>query len=93
MASIIQLTQGDGVKALNAKYHLIVANILTKVIIPMIPKLPQFLRTDGRIILSGVMDQEAKQVEAVLQGHGFHNICTRTEADWVGIQANRAPDA
>ena len=93
VASIIQLTQGDGVKALNAKYHLIVANILTKVIIPMIPKLPQFLRTDGRIILSGVMDQEAKQVEAVLQGHGFHNIRTRTEADWVGIQANRAPDA
>ena len=87
VASIISLTQGDGVKVLNAKYHLIVANILTKVIIPMIPKLPQFLRTDGRVILSGVMAQEAKQVESVLQAHGFHNIRTRTEADWVGIQA------
>ena len=93
VASIIHLTQGDGFKVLNEKYDLIVANILTKVILPMIPKLPQFLRTDGRVILSGVMTKEAKQIEAVLRENGFRDICTRTEADWVGIQAKLARDA
>lgn len=90
VASIIQLTQGDGFKVLNGKYHLIVANILTKVILPMIPKLPQFLRAEGQVILSGVMTKEAKQVEVVLRENGFHDIRTRTEADWVGIQAKLA---
>ncbi len=85
--SVIRLHQGDGVKVLRQTYDLIVANILTKVILPMIPKFPQFLKPDGEVILSGIMTQEAKQVEGVLAENGFHCIETRQLENWAGIRA------
>ena len=79
------------------KYPLIVANILTKVILPMIPQYPKFLGPRGRLILSGILVQEAPQVEAQLRVNGFRvlevrqpgesNEATQSGENWVGILA------
>ena len=79
------------------KYPLIVANILTKVILPMIPRCPNFLEPEGRLILSGILVQEALQVETQLQAYGFRVLevrqlkesheLTQTGENWVGILA------
>ncbi len=79
------------------KYPLIVANILTKVILPMIPQCPKFLEPMGRLILSGILVQEARQVEIQLEANGFRVLETRRlkarseatqgEENWVGILA------
>ena len=84
---IVHLRQGDGLEVLHGTYHLIVANILTKVILPMIPQYPQFLKPGGQIILSGIMAKEAKQVEDLLRANGFRSLETRQWENWVGILA------
>ena len=96
--SVICLHHGDGLNVLDSrKYPLIVANILTKVILPLIPQCPKFLEPAGRLILSGILVQEASQVETQLRENGFrvlefrqpkesHQI-TQTAENWVGILA------
>ncbi|MCE2395245.1 50S ribosomal protein L11 methyltransferase [Candidatus Poribacteria bacterium] len=96
--SVIRLHQGNGLNALERqKYPLIVANILTKVLLPMIPICPKFLEPAGRLILSGILAQEASQIEAQLETNGFRVLEIRglTESheliqigeNWVGILA------
>lgn len=96
--SIIRLHQGNGLNALERqKYPLIVANILTKVLLPMIPRCPQFLEPAGRLILSGILANEAAQIDAQLEANGFrvvevrqlkesHELIQNGE-NWVGILA------
>ena len=96
--SVIRLHKGNGLNALERqKYPLIVANILTKVLLPMIPICPKFLEPAGRLILSGILAQEASQIEAQLETNGFRVLEIRglTESheliqigeNWVGILA------
>ena len=98
VGSVIRLYQGDGLNVLEKqKYPLIVANIVTKVILPMIPRCPEFLEPSGRLILSGILVQEASQVEAQLSENGFRVLEVRqlkesqevaqTGENWVGILA------
>ena len=96
--SVIQLYHGDGLNALERqKYPLIVANILTKTLLPMIPICPNFLEPAGRVILSGILIQEASQIEAQLEANNFrvleirqlkesHELIQSGE-NWVGILA------
>ena len=96
--SVIRLHQGDGLNVLERQqYPLIVANILTKALLPMIPQCPKFLEPAGRLILSGILVQEASQIETQLQTHGFRVLETRQLKEsqeliqggenWVGILA------
>lgn len=96
--SVIRLHQGDGLNVLDRQqYPLIVANILTKALLPMIPQCPKFLEPAGRLILSGILVQEASQIETQLQTHGFRALEIRqlkesqeliqTRENWVGILA------
>ena len=96
--SVIHLHQGDGLNTLGRqKYPLIIANILTKVLLPMIPICPTFLEPAGRLILSGILVQEASQIEAQLEANDFQVLEVRqlkeshelaqTGENWVGILA------
>lgn len=92
--SIVHLHHGDGLKGYATrvypyigKYDLIVANILTKVILPMIPQCPRLLHSRGGVILSGIMAKEVKQVEGALETNGFRCLETRTQEEWTGIWA------
>lgn len=96
--SVIRLHQGDGLNTLERqKYPLIVANILTKALLPMISICPKFLEPAGRLILSGILAQEASQIEAQLETNGFrvleirglkesHELIQSGE-NWIGILA------
>ena len=88
-APVVHLKQGDGLKALCGTYHLIISNILTEAILRMIPQYPQFLKTGGKVILSGIMAKEANQVESELRANDFHCIEIRELDDWTGIFAKK----
>ena len=63
----------------------------------MIPMCPQFLEPAGRLILSGILVQEASQIEAQLETNGFRVLEVRqlkenhelvqSGENWVGILA------
>ena len=87
----ISLYQADGIKSLNDTYDLIVGNILTKAILPIIPDCPSRLKPEGTIIFSGILETELKVVEAVLiENRLACDQVTRQEEDgviWVALKA------
>lgn len=91
VAEHVHLSQGDGLKGVEGKYHLIVGNILTKVVIPIIPYCAPRLYEAGTVIFSGILDTELGQVQSVLEANQFRclQVVRETEDDmtWVGIKA------
>ena len=85
--SVISLQAGNGPDACDGKYDVIVANILTKVLLPMIPELPQSLNVGGTVILSGIMTQEAAQVVKALKLQQLFPINIEQDEEWVAIMA------
>lgn len=90
----IGLSQGDGIKSLKGKYDIIVGNILTKVIIPIIPYCPSLLKPDGHIIFSGILETELDVIKEVLLENGLEcNDVTREVEDeimWIALRAKLA---
>ena len=85
--SVVRLQAGNGLDACAGEYDVIIANILTKVLLPMIPEFPQFLNVGSVVILSGIMAQEAAQVVKVLKLHQLFPINIEHDEEWVGISA------
>ncbi|MCG9134026.1 50S ribosomal protein L11 methyltransferase [Candidatus Poribacteria bacterium] len=89
----VRLSQGDGLKAVARKYHLIIANILTKAILPIIPDCAKRLHPAGTVIFSGILETELEQVQSVLEANQFECLQVISEIEdsitWVGIKAAR----
>ncbi len=85
--SVIQLQAGNGLDVCSGQYDVIIANILTKVLLPMIPKFSRFLNARGVVILSGIMKQEAAQVVNALKLHQLSPIDIEQDEEWVAISA------
>ena len=91
VTSRVCLSQGNGLKEVDSKYHLIIGNILTKAILPIIPECAPRLHPAGIVIFSGILETELTQVQSVLEANRFECLQVITEAEdnitWVGIKA------
>lgn len=91
------LSQGDGLKGIENRYHLIIGNILTKAILPMIPLCARRLSPDGIVIFSGILETELSQIQSVLEANQLQCIEVESESEdnitWVGIKAILRPAA
>ena len=56
----------DGLNSVNGKYEIIVVNISAKIIVYIIPLLTPYLNPNGKLILSGILDTEAFQIQEKL---------------------------
>ncbi|MYB01228.1 50S ribosomal protein L11 methyltransferase [Candidatus Poribacteria bacterium] len=87
----VRLSQGDGLKGVENRYHLIIGNILTKAILPIIPECSSRLHPAGIVIFSGILETELEQVQSALEANGFEclQVISETEDNitWVGIKA------
>lgn len=87
----INLYQGDGICVVNKKYDLILGNILTKAILPIIPTCPPRMEPDGCVIFSGILESELEQVKEVMTENGMQCIQVMDESEddivWVAIKA------
>ncbi|MCY4403291.1 MAG: 50S ribosomal protein L11 methyltransferase [Candidatus Poribacteria bacterium] len=94
VAENITLIQGDGIKSLNDKYDIIVGNILTKAILPMIPHCPARLNPNGHIIFSGILENELGVLQEELAENGLEcDRITRQAEDevlWIALRAKHA---
>ena len=91
VASQVSLSQGDGLKDVEGKYHLIIGNILTKAILPIIPECAPRLHPTGIVIFSGILETELAQVQSVLEANRFECLQVISEVEdnitWVGVKA------
>jgi len=69
------------------KYHLVLANIVADVIIPLAPQVPGLLERDGVFLCSGIIDTRAGEVERALEGAGLSVIKKREKNGWVALEA------
>lgn len=64
-------------------YDIIVANIVADVIIAMAPLFQRFIKKDGTLIVSGIIESRAHEVTDRLEAVGFSIEEVREDNDWV----------
>ena len=88
----VSLSQANGLKDIDDKYHLIIGNILTKAILPIIPNCPSRLHPGGAVIFSGILETELEQIQSVLVENNFECLQVISEEEdkitWVGVKAS-----
>ncbi|MBP3270693.1 MAG: 50S ribosomal protein L11 methyltransferase [Ruminococcus sp.] len=63
-------------------YDLVCANIVADVLIAMSPYFGEFLKQDGRLIISGIIDARLDEVLETVKAQGFELIEQRNLDDW-----------
>ena len=71
------------------QYHLVLANIVADVIIPLAPQVPGLLEEDGVFLCSGIIDTRTHEVEAALKQAGLTLIRKREKNGWAALEAKR----
>ena len=69
------------------KYHLVLANIVADVIIPLAPQVPGLLEEDGVFLCAGIIDTRSHEVEATLKQAGLTLTKRREKNGWVALEA------
>jgi ribosomal protein L11 methyltransferase len=86
-----QLGSLDILKHSPRHFDLLLANILAKAIIEMCDQgLGDVVRAGGRGVFSGIIVDQADDVEAALRRTGLEPYKRRTQGDWVVIEAKKA---
>lgn len=72
------------------RFDLVVVNILARIIIAMCDEhLGDTVRPGGKALFSGIIEEQANDVEAALRKTGLEPTRRRQEGDWVLIEATR----
>ncbi len=83
----IHVICGDLLSVIKDKYDVIVSNIYSNVILFMIPDFRYYLKADGRLILSGILERELPIIENELQNNSLKILETRVDEEWVAVLA------
>ena len=74
-----------GVDLSGGKYDFCVANIVADIIIRMLPDIKDYLKVGAPLILSGIINERAREVREAIKAHGFTLEKEINENDWVGM--------
>jgi len=75
------------------RFDMVVVNILARIIIQMCDEgLGQTVRPGGIAMFSGIIDNQADEVEAALRKTGLEPYARRRKGDWVVVEARRPHD-
>ena len=69
------------------RYHLVLANIVADVIIPLSAQVPRLLEEDGVFLCSGIIDTRAHEVEEALAKNGLTVTRRREKNGWVALES------
>jgi ribosomal protein L11 methyltransferase len=73
-----------------APVDLVLANIISSVLIELLPVIGSSLRADGTAILSGILAEERETMLAVLAAHGWRVLEEDAEDIWWSVSIARA---
>jgi len=66
-------------------YDIVTANIIAEIILRLAPDVGRFIRKDGTLIVSGIVDSKEQMVAEELEKNGFEHVETLHENGWCGI--------
>jgi ribosomal protein L11 methyltransferase len=86
--SRVQVIEGDvGVLLpLLAPVRVVLANIISSVLVPLLPTIRTSLTRDGQAILAGILYEEAGAIRSVLDADGWSIQREDTEDEWWSVQ-------
>ena len=87
-----RLWQGTIQQAAHGAYQLVVANILSEVIVPILPEVARVLSAGGRFIASGIVTANAEGVKTALAAAGLVLVEQRQMEDWLALVAEHPAD-
>ena len=73
------------------RYDFIMANLFSELLIAALPIFRRALRVDGRLIVSGILCEQAQGVMRALGRSGFRLEEKRRRGKWVALQCGSAP--
>ncbi|MFN3616005.1 MAG: 50S ribosomal protein L11 methyltransferase, partial [Rubrimonas sp.] len=71
------------------RFDLIAANILARPLKRLAPMMAARCAPGGALVLSGILDRQAKGVEAVYRAHGFGRVAVLRIGEWVALTLRR----
>ena len=74
-----------GVDLTGGKFDVCVANIVSDIIIRMMPDISDYLLQTAPLILSGIIGQRYPEVKDAVKKHGFTVVREEWENDWVAV--------
>jgi ribosomal protein L11 methyltransferase len=84
-----QVRVGDLLDGVGKRFHMVVANILTEIIIDLLDDMGKVLRKSGVFICSGMIERNTHRVVSKMKRLGFELVEMRTKAYWVSIAAKQ----
>ena len=72
-----------------AKYDIVVANILADIIIPMAPALAKTMKDGAYIVTSGIIDFKEEEVKKALMNAGLTIVDTTAQGEWRSVTARK----
>lgn len=80
-----QVFPSDLLAAVEGEYDIIVANIVAKFIIQLLPQVSQHLKAGGRLIVSGILEEKREGVLQAIQDEGFEIDLSLQKEDWLAF--------
>ncbi len=74
-----------GVDLSEGKYDVCLANIVADIILRMLPDLSRYVKTDGKVILSGIIRPRADEIREAVKKYGYRIVREESENDWLAM--------
>ncbi len=78
----IDFSAGDLVEKISGKYDIVCANIIASVVIRLFDVIGDYMKDDAILIVSGIIDVRAEEVEKSAIEHGFKIVENLTREEW-----------
>lgn len=85
----VSVAESDLLQAASGPADIIVANIIARIIVQLIPDLAHFLAPQGLFIASGIIGERLDMVLAALAAHGFQVMEKINEGDWYALTCRK----
>ena len=91
VAAQVAVLEGDAALLLPlvAPVRVVLANIISSVLLELLPALPAALAPDGEIILSGILQEERPAMRQALAARGWRVVAEDAEDVWWSVRAAR----
>lgn len=91
VTGLVVVLEGDAAILLSlvAPVQLILANIISSVLIELLPQLPPALADGGAVILSGILVEERDAMLEELRAEGWAVVAEDVEAGWWSVRVSR----
>lgn len=71
------------------QYHMVTANILAEVLVPLTPVIVRHLRKGGIYITSGIIDEKETAVAEAIKAAGLEILEVTHQGEWVSVTARK----